>query len=126
MWIELEALEIFGHHGVLEHERRDGQPFLYDLRLDVGDAGADDRLEHALDYRAVVAAVRELSDARRFDLLEALAAAVADRLLELPHVRRVSVRVRKPQVGLPVARSAVTAEREAARPPGSSPPASPA
>lgn len=113
--IELHGLEVFGRHGVLEEEKRDGQPFLYDLRLEVGDAGADDRLEHALDYREVVAAVEELSAERRFDLLEALAAAVADRLLELPHVRRVSVRVRKPNVALPVEFSAVSLEREARR-----------
>lgn len=113
--IELYGLEVFGHHGVLEAEKRDGQPFLYDLRLDVGDAGADDRLAHALDYREVVAAVQELSGAHRFDLLEALASAVADRLLELPHVRAVSVRVRKPQVALPVEFSAVSVRREARR-----------
>ena len=93
--IELRGLEIHGRHGVLEEERRRGQPFLYDLRLDVGDAGADDRLEEAVDYRDVVEAVRELSDERRFDLLEALASAVADRLLErFPSVRSISVRVR--------------------------------
>lgn len=113
--IELYGLEVFGHHGVLEEERRDGQPFLYDIRLDVGDAGADDRLAGALDYRDVVAAVQQLSAARRFDLLEALAAAVADTLLALPHVRRARVRVRKPQVALPVEFSAVTVEREARR-----------
>ena len=113
--IELHALEVFGHHGVLEQERRDGQPFLYDLRLEVGDAGADDRLASALDYRDVVTAVQELSAARRFDLLEALAAAVADRLLELPHVMRVEVRVRKPRVALPVEFSAVSVRREARR-----------
>jgi len=114
--LELHGLEIFGHHGVLEEERRDGQPFLYDLRLEVGDAGANDRLEDAVDYRDVVAAVRGLSDGRRFDLLEALAAAVADLLLaRFPRVERVVVRVRKPQVALPVEWSAVTVERAARR-----------
>ena len=61
------------------------------------------------------ALAEELSAARRFDLLEALASAVADRLLELPHVRRVRVRVRKPQVALPVEFSAVSLEREGRR-----------
>ena len=112
--IELRGLELFGRHGVLEVEQREGQPFLYDLRLEVGDAGANDRIEDAVDYRDVVETVRELSDGRRFDLLEALAAAVADRLLErFPAVSRVEVRVRKPQVALPVEWSAVTVRREA-------------
>ena len=29
--IELAGLEVFGHHGVNEDERWDGQRFLYDL-----------------------------------------------------------------------------------------------
>jgi dihydroneopterin aldolase len=114
--VELHALEIFGRHGVLEHERRDGQPFLYDLQLEVGDAGANDRLEDAVDYRDVVDVVQRLSDGRRFDLLEALCSAVADALLErFPQVERVVVRVRKPQVALPVQWSAVTVDRAATR-----------
>ena len=114
--IELRGLEVFGRHGVLEEEQRDGQPFLYDLRLEVGDAGASDRIEDAVDYRDVADAVRELSGERRFDLLEALAAAVADRLLErFPAVASVVVRVRKPQVALPVEWSGVTVRREAGR-----------
>ena len=51
---------------------------------------------------------------RRFNLLEALAAAVAEALLERFTVERVKVRVRKPQVkpaGLTVEFSAVTVER---------------
>ena len=114
--VELHALEIFGHHGVLEEERRNGQMFLYDLQLEVGDAGADDRIEDAVDYRDVVDVVQRLSDGRRFDLLEALASAVADALLErFEKVERVVVRVRKPQVALPVQWSAVTVERAARR-----------
>ena len=33
--LELHGLEIFGRHGVLENEKRDGQMFLYDVELDV-------------------------------------------------------------------------------------------
>jgi dihydroneopterin aldolase len=109
--IELQGLEIFGRHGVNEDEKRLGQPFLYDLKLEVGDAGRNDRIEDAVDYREVVAAVRQLSDSRSFDLLEALAPAVAEALLErFPQIERAVVRVRKPRVRLPVDWTAVTAE----------------
>ena len=59
------------------------------------------------------AAVREVNE-RRFDLLEALASAVADTLHERFHPESVSVRVRKPEVspaGLTVEFSAVTVTR---------------
>jgi len=109
--IELAGLEVFGYHGVSEDERRDGQQFLYDLELEVGEAGSSDRIEDAVDYREVAACVRQVSERRAFHLLEALAAAVADALLERFPVARVRVRVRKPDVRLPVEHAAATVER---------------
>ncbi len=96
--VELRGLRIFGRHGVHEHEQRDGQDFLFDVDLDVGDRGSSDRLEDAVDYSAVARTVQELSDARRYDLLEALATAIADELLHRFGAERVVVRVTKPDV----------------------------
>ena len=109
--IELAGLEVFGFHGVNEDERRDGQRFLYDVELDVGEAGSSDRIEDAVDYREVAACVREVSERRSFHLLEAHAVAVADALLDRFPVARVRVRVRKPEVRLPVEHAAATVER---------------
>lgn len=113
--VELAGLELHGRHGVEAEERERGQRFLFDVELEVADerAAESDRIEDALDYRDVVAIVREVSGRREYRLLEALAAAVADALLaRLPAVR-VRVRVRKPDVRLeaPVEHSAVTVER---------------
>jgi len=114
MKLELRGLHVFGYHGVEEDEKRLGQLFLFDLELEVGERGADDRLENAIDYTQVAMAVRELSNARRFDLLEALATAVADLVFERFSPEHLLVRVRKPQVkpaGMTVEFSAVTVER---------------
>jgi dihydroneopterin aldolase len=113
--IELLGLELHGRHGVLEEERRTGQRFLFDLWLDVGERGLTDRIEDAVDYRDVAATVREISDARAYHLLEALAAAVADALAARFPLRGVRVRVRKPDVRLdaPVEHAAVTVTRPA-------------
>ncbi len=110
MTIELYGLELFGHHGLLESEKANGQRFLYDLWLDVGERGRSDRIEEAVDYREVVEAVREVHDTPH-ELLESLAADVADALLERFGLDRVRVRVRKPDVALPVEFSAVSVER---------------
>ncbi len=117
MRIQLHGLALHGYHGALEHERRDGQRFLFDVELEVGEAGASDRLEDAVDYRDVAACVREVSDGRAYTLLEALATALADELLARFPVERVEVRVRKPDVVLdpPVEVAAVTALRERGR-----------
>jgi len=113
MQIELRGIELHGFHGVLPEERERGQRFLFDVRLDVPDAAVSDRLDDAVDYREVVRAVREVSDGRTFQLLEALAAAVADELLARFPADAARVRVRKPDVVLdpPVEFAAATAER---------------
>lgn len=117
--IELAGLELFGHHGVGEEERLRGQIFLFDVELDAGGrAGATDRLEDTIDYRDVVACVRAISDGASFRLLEGLASAVADALLERFPAERIRVRVRKPEVRLsvPVDYSAVAVERSRSSP----------
>ncbi len=113
MKVELRGLELHGHHGVEAAEQEHGQRFLYDVALEVGDRGANDRLAEAVDYTLVAAAVREVNE-RRFDLLEALATAVADELHARFRPESVRVRVRKPEVrpaGLTVEYSAVTVTR---------------
>jgi 7,8-dihydroneopterin aldolase/epimerase/oxygenase len=111
--VELRGVELHGHHGVLPDEQEHGQPFVYDVELEVGDRGADDRIDHAVDYRLVGEAIREVNG-RRVDLLEALATALADELMRRFEPSWVRVRVRKPRVrldGLTLEHSAVTVER---------------
>ena len=109
--IELEGIVLHGYHGVLEHERRDGQRFLVDVELDLADtrAAVTDAIEDAVDYRTVVGLVRTVSDGHAYALLEAFATALADALLDAFPVTRAQVRVRKPDVVLdpPVASAAV-------------------
>jgi dihydroneopterin aldolase len=109
--IELQGLEVFGYHGAYEEEQRNGQLFLWDVQLEVGDRGADDDLERALDYTHVAAKIRELSDAHRFNLLEALATSVADALYEQFEPTRLKLRVRKRPADLGVEHSAVIVQR---------------
>lgn len=96
--VEVRALRLFGYHGVNPKERAEGQDFLFDVELEVGDRGASDRLEDAVDYRAVARAVQEVSEAHAYDLVEGLATAVADELLRRFSAERVFVRVTKPAV----------------------------
>ena len=96
--IELHGLRLFGRHGVYPEEREKGQDFIFDVELDVGERGTSDLLDDAVDYDAVARAVHEVSDAQAYNLLEALAAAVADELLRRFSAEHVSVRVTKPAV----------------------------
>ena len=112
--IEVHGLELRGFHGALEEERRAGQRFVFDVELLAHDAGVrTDELADTVDYTAVVARIEAINGEQRFNLIEALAAAVADDLLERFRAARVRVRVRKPEVRLsaPVEYTAATVER---------------
>lgn len=96
--VHVHDLRLFGRHGVGERERERGQDFLFDVELGVGERGASDRLEDAVDYVEVARVVQEVSDARSYGLLEALASAVADELERRFAPERLRVRIRKPEV----------------------------
>jgi 7,8-dihydroneopterin aldolase/epimerase/oxygenase len=112
--IEIYGLEVRGFHGATAEERKRGQRFLFDVDLVAHDAGVrSDQLADTVDYTQVAACVQEVSGSRRFNLIEALGAAVADALVERFDASKVRVRVRKPEVQLdsPVEWTAATIER---------------
>ncbi len=102
--------------GVREEERREKQDVVINLVLstDLRKAGASDRFEDAVDYRAIKKRVLELVENSHFYLVEALAEAVAGICLEHPAVSQAQVRVEKP-TALRFARSVgveITRERK--------------
>lgn len=102
--IELIGLRARGHHGVLAHERRDGQDFLVDLRMDVdtAPAGRADALGRTVNYAEVAdSAVAEIEGGPH-QLIETLAARIAERILaEQILVRRIEVTIHKPSAPIP-------------------------
>lgn len=86
-----------GRHGVRPAEREQPQQFEVDLEVeaDLRPAAASDRLADTVDYTQVRAAVKQVIEGPPKALLESLAAAIAERVLALPRVKAVSVRVVK-------------------------------
>ena len=114
--IRLAGLTAIGHHGVFEHERRDGQPFVTDvvLHLDAGPAAAADDLTRTAHYGEVADTVVRLVTGEPVDLIETLAVRIADAVLaEQPVVEAVEVTVHKPHAPIPhdFADAAVTVTR---------------
>jgi len=101
--IVVEGMRFRGTHGVNPEEKVEPQRFEVDveLALDLRPAGRSDDLALTADYAGVFDLCRELVETTRFNLIEALAETIADRLLAgLPVVDEVTVRVRKPEVRL--------------------------
>ena len=101
--ILLGGMAFFGYHGNTEEEARLGQRFMVDMELytDVTRAGSSDRIEDTVDYSKVYQLVQEVVEGSRYRLLEALATAVADRILEELLPEAVLVRIKKPSAPIP-------------------------
>ena len=89
-------------HGVHEWEKETAQPFEVDLVLhaDLGGAAQHDDLSATADYGKLHGVVRNIVEGRSFDLIEALAGAIATAVLASTDpavVDAVEVRVRKPK-----------------------------
>jgi dihydroneopterin aldolase len=100
--IILEAMLLHGTHGVYEEEQRRQQPFEVDVELvlNLQPAGLSDDLEQTIDYSRVYATCRQIVESTRFNLVEALAEAIAHELLAEFPADEVLVRIRKPEVQL--------------------------
>ena len=86
-----------GRHGVGPDERARAQEFKVDIRIeaDLAAAAGTDHLEDTVDYRQLRAAAREVIEGPSKKLIESLAGEIANRILELPRVQAVSVRIAK-------------------------------
>ena len=99
--IVLEGLEFHSFHGVFEEEKSLGARFVVDVEM-ATQISWEDRLDATVDYSKVYALVKQEVTEKRYDLIEALAHAVATRVLnEHPKVDQITVRVHKPHAPLP-------------------------
>lgn len=117
--IILAGMRFHGYHGVNPWEAEAGQPFVVDVEMDADlrAAGTHDDLARTVDYRECYARIRAVAEGQRYQLIEAVAEQIAQRLLQVDGVEAVVVRVRKPQVALggPLKYAAVQVRRERGR-----------
>lgn len=92
------GIECFGHHGVFDSERRDGQTFVIDLVLgiDTSPAAASDDLRDTVDYGSLVTSVKAAVENDPVDLIETLAQRIASVCLTDGRVEWARVSVHKP------------------------------
>jgi 7,8-dihydroneopterin aldolase/epimerase/oxygenase len=113
--ISLTGLRVFGRHGVLEHERRDGQEFLVDLTVwvDLERAGETDELSDTLDYGELAGRAAEIVAGKPYQLIESVGARIAEDVMRDERVHAVEVTVHKPGAPIPLdfADVAVTVRR---------------
>ncbi|MQA94465.1 MAG: dihydroneopterin aldolase [Streptosporangiales bacterium] len=101
--VALRGLTARGRHGVFEHERREGQDFVVDvvLRIDTREAARTDDLARTVDYGGLADRLVAVVEGDPVDLIETLAARLAEVCLREALVREVEVTVHKPQAPIP-------------------------
>ena len=98
--IFIEHLAVRGKHGVSEEERSREQEFVLDIsvELDTHAAAASDALGDTVDYNFFRDTARDVVGGKSFKLLERLADAVAEVILEDERIKVVSVTIHKTEM----------------------------
>jgi dihydroneopterin aldolase len=113
--ISVQGINVLGHHGVDEAERKVGQRLTIDVEmwLDLRGAAHSDDIRKTVNYEAVARLVEQVAGDKEFLLLESLADELARRVLGTFAPAAVSVRVRK--ANLPIATRVASVEVEVKR-----------
>jgi dihydroneopterin aldolase len=101
--IRLQNMSFYGYHGLSAAERQTGRRYEVDVELyrDVTNAAKTDRLQNTIDYRMVYDLVEKVLTGEEHHLLESIAEAIADRLLDDFEINQAVVRVRKRMPPIP-------------------------
>lgn len=102
--IELKGLECFGHHGVFDFEKEQGQPFIVDVTcwMDFTAAGASDDLSDTVDYGALALLVAQIVEGPSRDLIETVATEAAEKIMDtFTALNAVEVTIHKPKAPIP-------------------------
>ena len=99
--LTLTGLRFDANLGILDHERTAPQPIQVDAELNQGHQPLlphDDDITHVLDYRKVRQIIIDECRAEHVNLLESLIGKLAQRLMQLPGVLGVRVRIAKLEI----------------------------
>lgn len=102
--IELTGLRVRGHHGVFDHERRDGQDFFIDITLwlDLRPAAVSDDLADTVDYGALAQTAHDIVAGTPRNLIETVGAQIADTIMADARISACEVTVHKPSAPIPL------------------------
>jgi dihydroneopterin aldolase len=99
--LTLTGLRFNANLGILDHEKTAPQPIQVDAELNRGAQPllpSDDDIHHVLDYRKVRQIIINECTAEHVNLLETLIGKLANRLLKLPGVIGVRVKIVKLEI----------------------------
>ena len=99
--LTLTGLRFNANMGILDHEKAAPQPIQVDAELNLGTqplSPSNDEINHVLDYRKVRQIIIDECTERHINLLESMIGKVAARLMQLPGVLGVRVKLAKLEI----------------------------
>ena len=99
--LTLNGLRFAASLGILDSEKTGPQPIQVDAELNLGTQALhpmDDEINHVLDYRKIRQIIIDECTAQHVKLLETLIGKVAGRLMQLPGVVGVRVKIAKLEI----------------------------
>ena len=97
----IDRLRVQASVGILDHELLSRQALLISVGIEMPQASTlpeADSVQHVIDYRQLRDVAQQEAQAGHINMLETLAGRIAQRLLALPGVGLVRVRVVKPNI----------------------------
>ncbi len=99
-YLEICDLALMCQLGVSTDERTFPQKVFVSLRINADYTASEvsDNLSDTIDYKDIVVSLRELTETKKFRLIETLARSIRDHVLAVSVATGVEVKVRKPNV----------------------------
>lgn len=101
--IQLSGIRCYGYIGYLPEEQVLGQWFELDITLwlDLSKPGQTDNIADTVDYRSIIAKVKDLVKTSKFALLEKMATTIAEVILEEAQIQQVKIKFTKLAAPIP-------------------------
>lgn len=102
--IVLNDMIFYGYHGVLPEEKKLGQRFIVsvELFLELQAAGHSDNVADTVNYADAYLQIKDIVENSRFNLIEALAEAISDKIFQsFSMVNEINVLLKKPEAPIP-------------------------
>ncbi len=101
--IFIKNLKLFGYHGVNPEEKINGQDFIFNVAVKLKEdcekpvIALNDDISNTVNYSEIIAVIKRVNSAKKFDLLETLSRQIAQNILDFsPLILKVKVKVEKP------------------------------
>ena len=99
--IKLNNIEIFAYHGLKSEEKILGLKFQIDAHILVDKLSSkNDLIDSTINYEEITKLIVNNFTNKRFNLLESIAERISEKILEIPKVNEVKIKIRKPSVAL--------------------------